>query len=39
MILINGDGRAMVSDGSPGHQVVNDFQFLCIYDHCVMLST
>ena len=31
--LVNGDGRAMASDGSPGHQVVSDF--LCIYNHCV----
>ena len=28
---------AMASDGSPGHQVVNDF--LCINDDCVMLPT
>ena len=39
MILINGDGRAMASDGSSGHQVVSNFQFLCTtYNHCVMLS-
>ena len=37
MILINGEGRAMASDGSPGHQVVSNF--LYIDDHCVMLPT